>query len=105
LKGTTQANGILATKGNNNYYVLSGDTFKKFTGENFAANKAYFEVDGENNVLARGFNIVFVDEATVINEVGNTEQEAEGYYNLSGQRIAQPTNGLYIVNGKKVIIK
>lgn len=27
------------------------------------------------------------------------------YYNLKGQRVSQPTKGLYIVNGKKVIIK
>lgn len=27
------------------------------------------------------------------------------YYNLNGQRVAQPTKGLYIVNGRKVIIK
>ena len=105
LKATTLANGILATKGENNYYVLSGNTFKQFTGDAFSANKAYFEVDGENNVLARGFNIEFVDETTGINEVGSSEQEAERYYNLSGQRVALPTNGLYIVNGKKVIIK
>ena len=26
-------------------------------------------------------------------------------YNLAGQRVAQPTKGLYIVNGKKVVIK
>ena len=28
-----------------------------------------------------------------------------GYYNLSGQRVDQPQKGLYIVNGKKVIVK
>lgn len=27
------------------------------------------------------------------------------YYNIAGQRVANPTKGLYIVNGKKVIIK
>ena len=27
------------------------------------------------------------------------------YFNLAGQRVTQPTKGLYIVNGKKVIIK
>lgn len=27
------------------------------------------------------------------------------YYNIKGQRVAKPTKGLYIVNGKKVIIK
>ena len=26
-------------------------------------------------------------------------------YDLSGRRVVQPTKGLYIVNGKKVIIK
>ena len=34
------------------------------------------------------------------------KQEENGqFYNLNGQRVAQPTKGLYIVNGKKVIIK
>jgi len=27
------------------------------------------------------------------------------YYNLSGQRVAQPMRGIYIVNGKKVLVK
>jgi hypothetical protein len=27
------------------------------------------------------------------------------YYNLQGQRVDNPTKGLYIVNGRKVIIK
>jgi len=26
-------------------------------------------------------------------------------FNLAGQRVAQPTKGLYIVNGKKIVIK
>ena len=33
---------------------------------------------------------------------GQTDGE---FYNLAGQRVAQPTKGLYIVNGKKVVIK
>lgn len=33
-------------------------------------------------------------------------QSADGvYYNLAGQRVVQPTKGLYIVNGKKVVIR
>lgn len=45
------------------------------------------------------------DDATGIKQVETSKQNAEGFYNLAGQRIAQPTKGLYIVNGKKVIIK
>ncbi len=34
------------------------------------------------------------------------EQTANSqYFNLAGQRVAQPTHGLYIVNGKKVLVK
>ena len=35
----------------------------------------------------------------------NSERVNNGVYNLAGQRVAQPTKGLYIVNGKKVAIK
>jgi hypothetical protein len=31
--------------------------------------------------------------------------EDNNYYNLNGQRVSQPKKGLYIVNGKKVVIK
>ena len=36
---------------------------------------------------------------------GNGKRTDNVVYNLNGQRVAQPTKGLYIVNGKKVIIK
>ena len=40
---------------------------------------------------------------TSISEL-NVKGQADGtYFNLAGQRVAQPTKGLYIVNGKKVI--
>ncbi|MBQ8064511.1 MAG: hypothetical protein IJ200_02520 [Prevotella sp.] len=35
----------------------------------------------------------------------NSERVNNEVYNLAGQRVAQPTKGLYIVNGKKVAIK
>ena len=31
--------------------------------------------------------------------------KVEGYYDLQGRKVAQPTKGLYIHNGKKVVIK
>ena len=45
------------------------------------------------------------DQTTGIGKVA-AETQADGvFYNLAGQRVAQPAKGLYIVNGKKVIIK
>ena len=32
-------------------------------------------------------------------------ERVQSVYNLSGQRVAQPTKGLYIVNGRKVVMK
>ena len=38
-------------------------------------------------------------------EAGNGTKGKAAYYNLSGRRIAKPAKGLYIVNGRKVVIK
>lgn len=68
------------------------------------AGKAYVTVpatafaDG-----ARALSISFGDETTGISQIENA-QSNEAVYNLSGQRVMQPSKGLYIVNGKKVII-
>ncbi len=44
--------------------------------------------------------------ATAISRVEARQKAANGeFFNLSGQRVAQPTKGLYIINGKKVVVK
>ena len=52
-------------------------------------------------------SFVFGDETTAISDV---TRESEGMkngetFNLNGQRISRPSKGLYIVNGKKLIMK
>ena len=44
-------------------------------------------------------------ETTGISNVNRETINNNRYFNLSGQRVAQPTKGLYIVNGKKIVIK
>ena len=56
---------------------------------------------------AREFLSFDEGETTSLREIRNEElgmKNAE-YFNLNGQRVAQPTKGLYIVNGRKVVIK
>lgn len=43
--------------------------------------------------------------ATGISVVQYTPADVKGAYNLNGQRVEQPTKGLYIVNGRKVVVK
>lgn len=105
LKGTTDAEGNLVAKsGSNTFYALSGNHFKPYTGASFAANKAYFEVGpGE----ARNFTMTFEDGETTSIAGIETKQNMENmkFYNLNGQQVEAPTKGLYIVNGRKVVIK
>ena len=69
-----------------------------------AANKAYLAVPTAEGAPALG---LWVDgETTDIKSLTPALSQGEGvYYDLSGRRVAQPTKGLYIVNGKKVLVK
>ena len=84
------------------YYTLAaGPTFKKSSGGTLAAGKAYLVLTAAES---RGsFNVTFGD-ATGISEV-NAAQEDGALYNLNGIRVAKATKGLYVQNGKKVIVK
>ncbi len=67
-----------------------------------AANKAYLAVP-EAEASAIGFE--FDDETTGIVNVNRETTTNNQYYTLDGRRVAEPTKGLYIINGKKVVIK
>jgi hypothetical protein len=58
---------------------------------------------------ARSLSFVFGEETTGISDaslMNNEETVKSGeVYNLNGQLVAAPSNGIYIVDGKKVIIK
>ena len=45
------------------------------------------------------------DGTTGVKEVKSGEVKGEEWYTLQGQRVAKPGKGLYIRNGKKVVIK
>ena len=68
-------------------------------------NKAYLKVaDGGT---ARQLICVFNEEGgtTNINTVQGEMSKRNCFYNLQGQRVNSPTKGLYIKDGKKVIVK
>ncbi len=67
------------------------------------ANRAYLTATGASAPM---LSINFGGGTTGIGDVRNLMEEGRGeYYNLNGQRVAQPNKGLYIINGKKVIVK
>ena len=89
------------------FVLLNSDKgvgFYKTTAESFTvgANTAYIDI----NDTARDFiGFDFNGSTTAIEGVATVKENNGEIYNLAGQRVAQPTKGLYIVNGKKVVIK
>ncbi len=91
---------VLAEKNNAAVFVQTG--VNKAT---VAANHAYLEVSAAQ---ARTRTIGIGGEGTTGIEyrfVDDNEQGVEVIYNLNGQRVKNPRKGLYIINGKKVLVK
>ena len=51
------------------------------------------------------FRIEVVDTETGIGEVQGENGKAQGVYDLQGRKIDNPTNGIYVINGRKVLVK
>ena len=83
--------------------------FFKPAGSNLPANSAYLQSRYNVTTDAQGFAIFFDDDTTTAIDAVETAATADDnapYYSLQGVRYAgKPAAGIYIHNGKKVIIK
>ena len=119
LHGTDEAAMTNAGDGNWKYYALSlnssntagtvGFYFRKGcpNGQAFqnGAHKAYLAVPVAQAKGMSGF--AFGSETDGIGQIENAELTMENatIYNLAGQKVNNTQKGVYIVNGKKVVIK
>jgi len=89
-------------------YILakSGEEvqFTKVSSGSIAAGKAFLKVSEGASDEAK-LRVVFAGETTGIEAIEATAVENDIIYNLSGQRVVNPTKGIFIKNGKKFIIK
>ena len=83
-----------------------GRIAKAGTGASIKAYRAYFELAPESS--AKGISLYVIDGGNTPTQIGLV-QMAEGadkaVYNLSGQKVQQVRKGIFIVNGKKVVVK
>lgn len=97
----------LATVGDNNStnYILNNVNgvlgFYRAAGNRVDAGKAYLNVPAG---ASRSFIDINPGEQDGIESV-NVNAAEDNIYDLQGRQVAQPQKGLYIVNGKKVVIK
>jgi hypothetical protein len=124
INGVSYANYLLNYKYSDKDGTHEGPEafYRAGTSASLGTNKAYLQlltakVKPTNASFAKVFSIVFDDElfssqgiATVIDNVSSNENVNENnaeWYNLNGQKLnGRPSSsGLYIVNGKKVLVK
>ena len=92
------------------YYVLGKEDEKVgfgllAAGYGLDANKAYIAAS-KFGAGAPAFMPFSFGETTGIKAIDNGQLTIDNaVYNLNGQRVAQPSKGLYIVNGRKVVLK
>ena len=71
-------------------------------GKKLSEGKAYLQVDNAGAKI----NLIIDGESTGIRDIENAVDFSDGdWYNLQGVKVTSPQRGIYIHNGKKVIIK
>ena len=102
----------LSVIGNGTFYVMGNANghfgFHEYKGTNMAAHKAFlFVKDESNNWSSNSIDLSFDEETTGIQTIDhstfNVQRSMFNVYDLQGRKVANPTKGLYIVNGKKYI--
>jgi hypothetical protein len=85
------------------YKSTHGVGFYTYTTNSAPAGIIYLaSINAAHELLGLDFD----GETTAINNLTPSLSKGEGeYYDLQGRKVAQPTKGLYIVNGRKVIVK
>ena len=107
--GTLETIDALASEdGEYSNYILNNGTqglgFYAANNQKVAAGKAYLRVSTASG--AKPAFIGFGGDTTGIGGIESGAESGDGVlYNISGQRVTAPGKGLYILNGKKVIMK
>ena len=84
------------------YFIGNGALYKSAGATSMKAFRAYIhdKTNGQGEVK------LFIDDIeTSISEINGIEAEQGIIYNIAGQRVNKAQKGIYIVNGKKVLVK
>ena len=105
---------VNATDGLYTNYVMNDGQFVKMSDEDepveLPARSAFLPLLTSETAGASIISIIWDDTATRLGNVpaddSHVNRNLDGtIYNLQGQKVENPTRGIYIINGKKVVIK
>ena len=96
-----------AKESGSDYYVLSYKdsklSFYKYSGTTLGANKAFFKIPANSS---REFLDILGEVTGIDGRYKMEDGRSDVYYDLNGRRVMNPTKkGVYINNGRKVVIK
>jgi hypothetical protein len=94
---------------NVNFVLIQGDKYYQHNTNKASSAKAfraYFANESTGDAATKGINFNFDGEATGITLVEDAQNSMNGdIYNLQGQKVNHAQKGVYIVNGKKIVVK
>lgn len=114
LKQMVNRGTVAASTGSTFHYIFAKKNdsatpaFYKLTADHtLGANKAYLETTTDiAPVGGARVAMIFEDgDATEIKTIDITPRTAENYYDLQGRRVTHPVKGIYVINGKKIVVK
>jgi hypothetical protein len=107
LQGCSEATAVeTLTADGSSIYVLYNDEFVKTTKGSIKPFRCYLELGAEVVAAEGRLSIVEDNDVTALKLVNSEERIVNSeVYDLQGRKVNQPAKGLYILNGKKVVIK
>ena len=110
MRGITgRATYVQPTEGDYTNFLLSNGEFLKMTVQRqFPAHKAYLQLPTSAVTAGAKLMMVFGDEDVVTGislDEGSGTQDESPVYDLQGRKVTIPRKGIYVQNGKKIVIK
>lgn len=92
---------------NEDYFLHNGEFVKSKNNGWVLPGKSYLYINGgRNNVSASPLRFYVGNTSTAIDGITNTPVvKDDAYYNLQGVKVQRPQHGVFIHNGKKVVLK
>ena len=107
LKGVTvdtQMADIVNANPENNYYIVTNNSFNRVENGNILAGQAYLELP-KSMGNAKTLMLEVDDIANGIMIINGDEQNTRNIYDIQGRKVENLSKGIYIINGKNVVVK
>ena len=98
---------LWSTGRNQDYFLYNGEFVKSKNDGWVLPGKSYLYIEGgRNNVSASPLRFYVGNTSTAIDGITNNPVvKDDAYYNLQGVKVQRPQHGVFIHNGKKVVLK